>query len=255
MDRPGHSHLLHLQQSEPNPFSRPTTPGGSGSHANGIQIGFCGLGAMGYPMVRNLAKWRKQHVSGALPILVWNRTKSKADDIQKELGEDLISVATSLEQVAQECDVIFTNLSTDTVVRDVYGTFVKTCEVCPASSVPYAYPSGCLQESKSSKSKIFVETSTIYPTLAGETIFIHDMLSLTFSAAEIDTLISKIPSASFVMSPVFGPPIAAAAAQLLIVMSGEYRSKKEVAHILHPAVGRKVMDLGGNIEKGVYAIP
>lgn len=33
-------------------------------------------------------------------------------------------------------------------------------------------------------------------------------------------------------------------------MSGDYRSKKEIAHILIPAVGRKAMDLGGNIEKG-----
>lgn len=34
-------------------------------------------------------------------------------------------------------------------------------------------------------------------------------------------------------------------------MSGDYHSKKEVAHILVPSVGRKVIDLGGNLEKGV----
>jgi hypothetical protein len=33
-------------------------------------------------------------------------------------------------------------------------------------------------------------------------------------------------------------------------MSGDYRSKKEVAYLLVPAVGRKVVDLGGNLEKG-----
>lgn len=33
-------------------------------------------------------------------------------------------------------------------------------------------------------------------------------------------------------------------------MSGDYRSKKEVAHLLVPSVGRKVIDLGGNLEKG-----
>lgn len=52
------------------------------------------------------------------------------------------------------------------------------------------------------------------------------------------------------MAPVFGAPPAADAAQLLVVMAGEYRSKKEVANILIPAVGRKVIDLGGNLEKG-----
>lgn len=35
-----------------------------------------------------------------------------------------------------------------------------------------------------------------------------------------------------------------------IVMSGDYRSKKEVAYILVPSVGRKVIDLGENLEKG-----
>jgi hypothetical protein len=70
-----------------------------------------------------------------------------------------------------------------------------------------------------------------------------------------------------ICSPVFGNPAVAKAAQLLIginhfhwlkkkrpypgtVMSGSYASKKEVAYHLVPAVGRKVLDLGGNLEKG-----
>lgn len=52
------------------------------------------------------------------------------------------------------------------------------------------------------------------------------------------------------MAPVFGAPTVAEAGKLLVVMAGDYRSKKEVAHILVPGVGRKVMDLGGNLEKG-----
>lgn len=34
-------------------------------------------------------------------------------------------------------------------------------------------------------------------------------------------------------------------------MSGDYKAKKELAYILVPAVGRKVIDLGGNLEKGM----
>ncbi|EIW64465.1 NAD-P-binding protein [Trametes versicolor FP-101664 SS1] len=210
-ERPGHAHLLHTPQTDSIPFSRPTTPG---QHA--AQIGFCGLGAMGYPMARNLAKWRREHVPGSLPILVWNRTQSKAEELRKELGDDLITVADSLEEIATECEVVFTNLAEDSVVKNVYEAFAKA-----------------LKESNPTKNKIFVETSTIYPTVA----------------AELDTLLSKVPHTHFVTSPVFGPPASAAAAQLLIVMSGDYRSKKEIAHILIPAVGRKAMDLGGNIEK------
>lgn len=54
------------------------------------------------------------------------------------------------------------------------------------------------------------------------------------------------------MAPVFGAPPVADAGQLLIVMAGDYRSKKEVAHLLVPGVGRKVIDLGGNLEKGKW---
>jgi hypothetical protein len=33
-------------------------------------------------------------------------------------------------------------------------------------------------------------------------------------------------------------------------LTGDYRAKKEIAYLLVPAVGRKVIDLGENIEKG-----
>jgi hypothetical protein len=36
-------------------------------------------------------------------------------------------------------------------------------------------------------------------------------------------------------------------ATLMIALSGDYRSKKEVAYTLVPAIGRLVLDLGGNI--------
>lgn len=70
-------------------------------------------------------------------------------------------------------------------------------------------------------------------------------------AGELDALISSIPHCHLVTAPVLGPPATAEVAALIICMSGEYRAKKELAHLLVPAVGRKVLDLGGNIEKGV----
>jgi hypothetical protein len=41
---------------------------------------------------------------------------------------------------------------------------------------------------------------------------------------------------------------------LMLVMSGDYGSKKEVAYLLVPAIGRKVIDLGGNVEKGTICV-
>lgn len=35
-------------------------------------------------------------------------------------------------------------------------------------------------------------------------------------------------------------------------MSGDYGSKREAAHLMVPGVGRKVIDLGGNIKKGLW---
>ncbi|KAJ7447248.1 NAD-P-binding protein [Mycena latifolia] len=201
-------------ETPPVPYSRPATPG---SAAFPVQIGFVGIGAMGAVMARNLANHRVAHVHGSPPILIWNRTPAKCDKLFAELGQDKIRIAKSLEQVATECDVILTVLASDEVVKSVYQQFAETLKHAPPA-----------------RSKIFVEMSTIYPTLAGE----------------LDTLLSSVPHCRLLTSPVFGTPSVAEAAQLLIVMSGDYRSKKEVAYILVPAVGRKVVDLGGNLEKG-----
>jgi 3-hydroxyisobutyrate dehydrogenase-like beta-hydroxyacid dehydrogenase len=71
------------------------------------------------------------------------------------------------------------------------------------------------------------------------------------NSGELDNLISSVPHARFISCPVFGAPPAAAKGLLIAVMSGDYRSKKEVAYLLVPAAARKVIDLGGNIEKGL----
>ncbi|OJA12331.1 hypothetical protein AZE42_02771 [Rhizopogon vesiculosus] len=201
-----------LQTPAPNagavPFSRPSTPA---THT--LQIGFCGLGAMGYFMARNLASSRKSH---SLPVLVYNRSVAKSQKLLAEVGASAVKVADSLEQVATECDVIFTNLANDAVVSSIYNEFAKA-----------------LAQSPPTRAKIFVEMSTVYPTLAGD----------------LDRLLSSNPHTHLVTSPIFGPPALADAGKLVIAMSGDYRSKKEVAFLLVPAVGRKVIDLGGNVEK------
>jgi hypothetical protein len=69
--------------------------------------------------------------------------------------------------------------------------------------------------------------------------------------AELDSLISQVPHTHFITGPVFGPPTAAAKGDLVLVLSGDYRSKKIVAYLSVPAMARKVMDMGGNVEKGI----
>ncbi|TRM65861.1 NAD binding domain of 6-phosphogluconate dehydrogenase-domain-containing protein [Schizophyllum amplum] len=187
------------------PFSRPASPG------RNLTLGWVGLGNMGYLMARNLAKGK----GTGPPLLVWNRTTSKAEGLQKEVGS-AVSVAKDLTDIVEKCDVIFTSLNEDSIVKSIYEQFAETLKSKPASSM-----------------KIFVETSTIFPSLA----------------IQLDDLITVLPHCHFVTSPVFGAPAAADKAQLLIVMSGDYKAKKEAAHLLVPSVGRKVLDLGGNIAK------
>ncbi len=68
---------------------------------------------------------------------------------------------------------------------------------------------------------------------------------------ELDQLVSAIPHAHLITCPVIGPPAVAKKGQLVIMMSGEYQIKKQISYLIVPAVGRKVIDLGENLEKGI----
>ncbi|KAJ3569730.1 hypothetical protein NP233_g4855 [Leucocoprinus birnbaumii] len=180
------------------------------------KVGFVGLGNMGYLMARNLARGSANFFPSVAPILLWNRTESKAHQLVKEVGQDKARVARDLEEVALECDVIITNLANDNVVKTTYEHFVAT-----------------LSDKAPTQQKVFIETSTVYPTLSGE----------------LDKILSQISHTHLVTCPVVGAPAAADKAQLVLLMSGDYSSKKLVNHLLVPAVGRKAMDLGEDLEK------
>lgn len=190
-----------------NPPAHPSLPESS----NPLKVGWYGLGAMGYSMARNIATSGR----AASPILVYNRTAVKAERLVNEIGTSAAIVASSPAQLVTECDIIFTNLTTDQVVQHVYSDFAKT-----------------LSQSLPTGSKTFVDTSTISPSLA----------------VEIDKLLNNCSRCHFVASPIIGPPAAADAGQLTVIMSGDYHCKKKATHLLIP-VGRKIIDLGGNIEK------
>ena len=79
---------------------------------------------MGYLMARNLAKGK----SDGPPLLVWNRTPSKSEELQKELGT-LVRIANDLTDLVEQCDIIFTSLNEDSVVKSVYEQFAETLKV------------------------------------------------------------------------------------------------------------------------------
>lgn len=110
-------------------------------------------------MARNLAKSMEGHPAGGLPLVVFNRTVSKSEALLEKLGPNLIKIAQSPEELALECDIIFTNLANDEVVKSVYTQFHSALKVrCDyyLPSPPYRS-----QASPPAKAKIFVETSTV----------------------------------------------------------------------------------------------
>ncbi len=113
---------LHASGSGEMPFSRPQTP-----HKE-LKLGYCGLGAMGYIMARNLAT-RLSHPTVQHPIVVYNRTRARAEKLAKEVGESEIKIANSPEELAIECDIIFTNLADDEVVKMFFEKFASALKV------------------------------------------------------------------------------------------------------------------------------
>ena len=60
-------------------------------------VGFIGLGLMGKPMARNLLR-------AGFPLIVWNRTKAKADDLVR----DGAKLAANRREAASQSDVLIT---------------------------------------------------------------------------------------------------------------------------------------------------
>ena len=80
-----------------------------------MKTGFVGLGAMGAPMARNLAK------AGML-VAVYNRTPAKARALAAELG---CTAAESVTELAKSCDAVVLCVSADADVLQVIETLAS----------------------------------------------------------------------------------------------------------------------------------
>lgn len=99
-------------------------------------VGLIGLGLMGKPMGRNLLK-------AGFPLVVWNRTRSKAEDLIREGAK----LAASPREAAARADVLVTIVSDPPALEEVvFG------------------PDGALEGFR--RGSVFVDSSTISPDLA-----------------------------------------------------------------------------------------
>ena len=76
-----------------------------------MQIGFIGIGLMGFPMEKNLLK-------SGYNLKVYNRSQDKADRL-KEFGAE---ISVSIKDVVKNSDVIITMLTDDNAVEKVMGS-------------------------------------------------------------------------------------------------------------------------------------
>lgn len=164
------------------------------------RIGYLGLGNIGKGITKNLAE--KGTFTGALTI--WNRTQSKTVDHVATLPAGKAEVGTSIVDVVEKSDIIFSCLSNDNVMLETINEALK------ASSV---------------KGKLFVDNSTI----GSET---SDQIAKTLNNAGAD----------FVADPVFGAPPMAQSGQLVCVLAGPKKAVDRVKPFIKGVIARAIID-------------
>ncbi|KAK9458768.1 NAD binding domain of 6-phosphogluconate dehydrogenase-domain-containing protein [Lipomyces oligophaga] len=158
-------------------------------------------------MVANIASKGKL----GSPLLLWNRTVSKADAFAASKAN--ISVASSIHEAVSKSDIIFSCVSNDAAVEDLYSSVLST-------------PGGI-------KGKIFAECSTIHPDTT------RSVCSKATDAG-----------AKFVAAPVFGAPAMANAGLLVFVLSGSKEGITAISPFLDGVMGRMSIDLSDDPDVG-----
>lgn len=120
--------------------------------------------------------------------------------------------AASLEELVQQCDVVHTCLANDEVALAVYRQFFST---------------------PNAAGTIFADHSTLYPTTAS---------TLQREAKKVGM--------EYMSCPVFGPPAAAKSAQLLLVISGDWKARDVLRRYVVPTIGKGILDAGDDASKG-----
>ncbi|WP_265715837.1 NAD(P)-dependent oxidoreductase [Sphingobacterium sp. InxBP1] len=157
-------------------------------------IGFIGLGNMGYPMAKNLER-------AGFPLAVYNRNIAKAKDFEHHT-----TVQSSIVELVQSNDVIFSMLTDDKAVLEVYGIILE----------------------QEIQGKLFVDMSTIS---RGASVAL---------AAKL-----KERGASFLDAPVAGSTKPAADGTLIIMVGGEQADLERARPYLEK-MGKSIKHLGEN---------
>lgn len=138
------------------------------------------------------------------PLIIFNRTQKRADDLNAKLPSGKSTIATSLEEAVSEADIVFTCLGDDAAIKDTIATAVKG----------------------DVKGKLFVDCSTVHPDTT-------NMLAKSIQGQ----------GAELVACPVFGAPAMADNGQLVCVLAGPASAVEKVKPYCKGVMGRANIDL------------
>lgn len=69
------------------------------------------------------------------PLIIFNRTNTRAEQLSEKLGKDKTKVASSIEDAVKNSDIIFTCVGDDKAMEDTVESMLKAGEVkgkvCP----------------------------------------------------------------------------------------------------------------------------
>ncbi|OXM86559.1 NAD(P)-dependent oxidoreductase [Paenibacillus rigui] len=169
-----------------------------------MNIAFIGLGTMGKPMATNLHK-------AGYSLVVYNRNREKARELEA-LGS--VRVASSPAEAAGQADIVFTMLTDDAAVEEVYLGAQGIAAAC--------------QTAEANKPRIVVDCSTIYPVTSQK-------LAEQLSSLGVDML----------DAPVTGSEPQAIEGVLTFIVGGK-REAYEACVPLFDAMGKKAVYMGAS---------
>jgi len=166
------------------------------------QLAWIGLGNMGRGMCKNLVQ------KGDLdkPLIIFNRTKKRAEDLSKSLDAGKSTVSLAIGEAVSKADIIFTCVGDDKAINATIDEALKG----------------------NTKGKLFVDCSTVHPDTT-------EGLAKKIIAA----------GAEFVACPVFGAPAMADAGQLVCVLAGPAEAVEKVKPYCKGVMGRAIVDFSG----------
>ncbi|KAF1960766.1 6-phosphogluconate dehydrogenase-like protein NAD-binding protein [Byssothecium circinans] len=163
------------------------------------QLAWIGLGNMGRGMCKNLVE------KGNLdkPLILYNRTKKRSDDLSAQIGTDKTKVVESISEAVQNADIVFMCLGDDAAVKAAINTILE----------------------QDVKGKLVVDCSTVHPDTT-------NVLEKRITAK----------GGEFVAMPVFGAPAMADSGSLICVCAGASPSVQKVLPYTKGVLGRATID-------------